>query len=109
MNSEENSIESANSDRLTRQESIAWTLFGEDVPRAEVQYLCQVIITFIVIVTCLVNMSISNGHTETWVSFLGYSLGTLLPPPKLKQLTHPFKKLKKNKTNWNGSEQSQVI
>jgi len=77
-----------------RQSTQTWTLFGERLPRTEVQYLCQVIITFIVIVTCLVNLSLSHGKSEIWVSFLGYSLGTLVPPPKLKKWSDHLKQMR---------------
>lgn len=88
---EDNQSTSAVSNIPSENSRITWTFLGEDIPKAEVQYLCQVLITFVVIVTCLVNMSLSHGHSETWVSFLGYSLGTLLPPPKLHNWSHRSK------------------
>lgn len=72
-------------DNLRRQDTVPWTWFGEHVPRAQLQYFCQVLIIFTVILTCLINLSLGRGHSETWVSFLGYGLGSLLPPPKLKR------------------------
>lgn len=63
-----------------------WRLFGKRVPKAETVFISQVIILYIVIITCIVNLSMKNGISELWVSLLSYSLGCLLPSPKLKRL-----------------------
>lgn len=48
-------------------------------------YMSQIIILYIVIITCIINLSCNNGKNELWVSLLSYSLGCLLPSPKLKK------------------------
>ena len=70
---------------MTSWPSHTWKLFGRAVPRSEVVYLCQVVVIFVIIITCILNLSLTNGNKEMWVSFLGYSLGALLPPPKIKK------------------------
>ena len=49
-------------------------------------YISQIIILYIVIITCIINLSYNNnnGKSELWVSLLSYSLGCLLPSPKIK-------------------------
>lgn len=60
--------------------------FGKQVPKAETVFISQVIILYIVIITCIVNLSFKNGISELWVSLLSYSLGCLLPSPQLKKI-----------------------
>jgi len=62
-----------------------WTWFGKSIPKGEVVYFCQMIVLFIVIISCIVNLSVHNGNSEMWVSLFGYSLGAILPPPKIKR------------------------
>ena len=66
-----------------------WQLFGKRVPKAETVFISQVIILYIVIITCIVNLSMKNGISELWVSLLSYSLGCLLPSPRLKKPHNP--------------------
>ena len=67
-------------------QSVNWKMFGHDVPRSEVVYICQMIIITGVIISCIVNLSMQNGNAEMWVSFFGYAFGAMLPPPKLKKV-----------------------
>ena len=65
--------------------SVNWKVFGHEVPRSEVVYICQMIIITGVIISCIVNLSLKNGNAEMWVSFFGYAFGAMLPPPKLRK------------------------
>ena len=62
----------------------AWNLFGQSVPRSEIVFFTQIIIVYIVIITCIFNLSFHNGETELWVALLSSSLGYLLPAPYMK-------------------------
>jgi len=62
-----------------------WRWFGRNIPKGEVVYFCQVIVLFVVIISCIINLSLHNGNSEMWVSLFGYSLGAILPPPKIKK------------------------
>ena len=58
-----------------------WKLFGKFVPRNEIVFICQVVILYIVILTCIVNLSIGNGDSNLWTALLSSSLGLMLPAP----------------------------
>ena len=57
--------------------------FGQ--PKQEIVYLCQVILLYIVILTCIVNLSIENGNSNLWTALLSSSLGYMLPNPSMKK------------------------
>lgn len=61
-----------------------WNILGFRLPKNEVVYLSQTIILYIVIITCIVNLSISNRHSELWVGLLSSSIGYMLPNPNVK-------------------------
>ena len=62
-----------------------WTLFGSKFSRTALVFLCQVIILYISIITCFVNLTIHNGPNELWITVLSLSLGTILPSPKVRK------------------------
>ena len=45
----------------------------------------QIVVIYIVIVTCIVNLSIANGNSNLWTALLSSCLGYILPNPKLKK------------------------
>ena len=61
---------------------LEWTLFGNKFSRTALVFLCQVIILYISIITCFVNLTMCNGPNELWITVLSLSLGTILPSPK---------------------------
>lgn len=62
-----------------------WPLFGTLVPKNEVIFICQVVILYIVIITCIINLSLKNGDSNMWVALLSSSLGIMLPQPTISQ------------------------
>jgi positive regulator of sigma E activity len=55
------------------------------VSRADaVVYISQVLLLFIVVITSLVNLSMSHGNTNLWTMVLTSCLGYMLPHPRLK-------------------------
>lgn len=60
-----------------------WKVFGKTVPKGEVVFFCQVFVIIIVIISAIVNLSLQNGITEMWISVFAYSLGAILPQPKI--------------------------
>ena len=62
-----------------------WTLFGSNVLRTALVFICQVIILCISIITCFVNLTVCNGSNELWITGLSLSLGTILPSPKVRK------------------------
>ena len=77
---EPNSSISLNSER-----GEVWNVFGYHIPKLEVVYISQVVILYIVIITCLINLSIQSDQTELWCSLLSASIGYLLPNPSIKR------------------------
>ena len=62
-----------------------WTLFGSKFSRTALVFLCQVIILYISIITCFVNLTVHNGPNKLWITVLSLSLGTILPSPKVRK------------------------
>ena len=53
--------------------------------RWEIVTICQVAAIFIVIITCVINLSIGTDKAELWSSLLSGGLCYLLPFPKFKK------------------------
>jgi hypothetical protein len=62
-----------------------WNVCGYLMPKLEVVYFSQIIILYIVIIVCLLNLSIQHSEVELWCSLLSASIGYLLPNPSLKK------------------------
>ena len=63
-----------------------WGVLGKQFPRSEVRFFAQVFILYVVIVTCLVNLSLGKGDlTSLWISLLSSCIGYLLPSPYIKK------------------------
>ena len=62
-----------------------WNFFGKTIARSKAVFISQVIILYVVILTCIVNLSMGNSLGEVWISLLSYSLGSILPSPKIKK------------------------
>lgn len=58
---------------------------GSKVSRSALVFLSQVIILYISIITCFVNLTVRNGPNELWITVLSLSLGTILPSPKVRK------------------------
>ena len=76
----------------THQRRQLWSILGQKLPQGEVVYLTQVLLIYIVILTCIINLSRGQGDSNLWTCLMSSCLGYLLPNPKLsasqkKQLT----------------------
>ena len=60
-----------------------WHMFGRRVPRSEIVFCCQTLLVYVVVVTSLVNITLSNGPLNLWIALLSSGLGYLLPHPSL--------------------------
>ena len=61
-----------------------WYMCGKVFPRSEVKFFTQVLILYVVIFTCLANLSI--GHDElksVWITLLSSCLGCILSSPTI--------------------------
>ena len=51
-----------------------------------VLFVSQVVLVYIVVIACILNLSINKGENErVWIVLLSSCMGYLLPSPKLKQ------------------------
>lgn len=62
-----------------------WNVFGYHIPKLEVVYFSQVTALYILIISCLINLSFRNDKNELWCSLLSASIGYLLPNPSIKR------------------------
>jgi len=62
-----------------------WKFCGYGLNRSQVVYFSQIIVIYIMIITCIVNLSIKNGDSNLWTALLSSCLGYILPAPKIKQ------------------------
>jgi len=58
---------------------------GENFTKWQVVFISQVIIIYLIVITCILNLSLNNGKSDLWISLLSYSLGCMLPSPKIKK------------------------
>ena len=63
-----------------------WWVCGSEVPRDEIVFFAQVIISYIVIITCIINLSLQNGDSSLFTTLLSLTLGYILPSPKLQSV-----------------------
>ena len=61
-----------------------WNMFGYKFPKSEGVFFTQIILIYIVVITCIVNLSMGNGNSNLWTALLSSSLGYILPNPSIK-------------------------
>ena len=88
-----------------------WRFFGNRVPKAEIVYICQIIIVYLIIITSIANLSLDNGNAELWISLLCSAIGYALPSPTLnhgleKRFSHGDDSLPPNIEPSNGAQPS---
>lgn len=67
--------------------TVNWSLFGRRVPKREIVFFCQVILIYIVVITCIINLTIgTDNKSQLWTALLSACLGYLLPNPSLNEL-----------------------
>ena len=67
-----------------------WKVFGDICPKQGVVFFAQIIIIYIVIIACIVNLSLKIGESNMWVALLSSCLGYLLPSPTIAKHERPF-------------------
>lgn len=61
-----------------------WNMFGYSIPKQEVVYFSSVLMIYIIIFICLINLCIREKGKDIWVKLLLASIGYLTPKPTLK-------------------------
>ena len=63
-----------------------WVIMGKQFPRSEVKFFAQILIIYLVIVTCLVNLSLGKSNLNSlWISMLSTAVGVILPTPSMQK------------------------
>jgi len=72
---------------VRESDSGMWKIVDKNVARTKfILTLFQMLMIFLVILSCILNISFGNGNSEMWVSFLGLAFGAILPNPKVKKI-----------------------
>jgi len=59
-----------------------WSICSQNFPKDELIYFTQVFLIYIIVITCLINLSIGlEQNSMLWASLLSGALGYLLPSP----------------------------
>ena len=67
-----------------------WKLCCLKYPNQEIIYCTQVLLIYIVVITCVLNLSFSENNVCLWSTLLSGSLGYLLPAPKTRKKNEPL-------------------
>lgn len=68
---------------VSRRDS--WKVCGYGMNKSQVVYFSQIIIIYIIIITCILNLSLNNGDSNLWTALLSCCIGYILPSPKIKK------------------------
>ena len=66
-----------------RRQQVLWNVLGKRLPETEVVFISQVILVYIVVITCIANLSLKEENTTLWICLMSSCLGYLLPNPTL--------------------------
>lgn len=70
-----------NTSRSSSSINKIWKLCGDKIPKSQALFLSQIIILYIIILFCLINLTFNNGRTEMWLGLLCTCIGAMLPQP----------------------------
>ena len=59
-------------------------LCSKESSKGHCVFACQMVIVYLVIITCIINLSIANGESNLWTALLSSCLGYILPAPSIK-------------------------
>lgn len=68
----------------------SWNICCLKYPNQQVIFCSQVLLIYIVVITCVLNLSFTNNNVCLWSSLLSGSLGYLLPSPNIKKKNDAF-------------------
>ena len=60
-----------------------WKCGKTDIPTGQIVFFSQIILVYLVTITCIVNLTLGNDPKELWVSLLASCIGYILPAPNL--------------------------
>ena len=63
-------------------DTVQWSLWGKNLPRSEIKYFAQILIIYVIILSCIINLSLGKSDlTNVWLSLLCSCTGYILPSP----------------------------
>ena len=65
-------------------EEHAWCCSGSRVPRAEIVYLCQIVLILSIVFASIYNLTREQGDRQLWTALLSSCMGYILPNPTIK-------------------------
>jgi len=71
------------SSQSSRNISENWKFSNKNYSKNLIKFLCQTILLYIIIVVSIINLSVSNGDNNVWISLLSFSIGVIQNAPKL--------------------------
>jgi len=69
----------------------SWDVFGRKLPKAEIVFFSQVLIIYILVIACIINISLGSD-AELWIVVMSTCLGAILPQPDMKPDKHRHNK-----------------
>ena len=72
-------------DASPTSENQVWSIVGRKIPRSECVYFSQILILYLTIIVCLINLSIGVEESEVWWAMLSSAIGYMLPHPHIKR------------------------
>lgn len=69
-----------------------WCCCNKEIPSSEIVFFTQIIVVYLVIITCIANLTLGNNPHDLWISLLASSLGYILPSPTMRGRDLIFKK-----------------
>lgn len=70
-----------------------WKVFGRRVPKQEAVFFSQIILIYAVVITCILNLSLTRENSNLWTALLSSCLGYILPSPSIKTAPQRFKEI----------------
>ena len=78
-------VDATESTTHSDREHVPWHFCGNDCPKAEIIFLCQIVVLYTVIVVSIYNLTRGNGDSNLWTALLSSCLGYLLPSPSMRR------------------------
>ncbi len=80
---DERNADSIDATTATAAEPVPWRICGNECPKAEIVFLCQVVVLYFVIAVSIYNLTKGQGDSNLWTALLSSCLGYLLPSPSM--------------------------
>lgn len=62
----------------------SWRFWQKRISKPEIIYFCQIFIIYIIIISCIVNLTLTKDEDKVFITLLSWCLGYLLPNPSIK-------------------------